>query len=140
MSVSSYTQGHDTATLRSHQTRSAEKQADYLLRHIKEDDHILDVGCGPGTITCSLAKYVPQRRVAGVDDSPGVLEQARREGQVREVNNVTFEIGSAFELPFDDETFDIVHCHALLVHLSESSRCSEGSGESLQDRRIHSRP
>ena len=120
MAVTSYIQGHDAATLRSHQSRNAESQADYLLPYIKADSHILDVGCGPGTITCGLAKYAPQGKVLGVDYSEEVVEKARKEARERGVENVSFQAGSAHELPFEDESFDVVHCHAVLVHLPDA--------------------
>ena len=122
MANTSYIQGHDASTLKSHQTRSAEVQADYLLPHIKPESHILDVGCGPGTITCGFAKYASKGKVVGVDFSDKVLQQARSEAESRGIpeERISFQAASAFELPFPDESFDIVHCHALLVHLPKA--------------------
>lgn len=121
MSVTTYTQGHDASTLQSHQSRSAEKQADYLLPHIKPTSHILDVGCGPGTITCDFAKHTPDGSVIGVDYSSEVIEKAQAEATSRGCGeNVSFQVATAHKLPFQDESFDIVHCHAVLVHLPDA--------------------
>lgn len=117
MSVTSYVQGHDAATVKSHQSRSAEKQADYLVPHIQATSHVLDVGCGPGTITCDFARYASQGTVIGLDFSEKVIEQARSEADSRGSKNVSFQIGTAHSIPFEDNSFDIVHCHAVLVHL-----------------------
>ena len=122
MSVTTYTQGHDASTLQSHQSRSAEKQADYLLPHIKPTSHVLDVGCGPGTITCDFSKYTLQGSVVGVDYSSEVIEKAQAEATSRGCEkNVTFQVAAAHNLPFPDETFDIVHCHPVLVPLPDAT-------------------
>lgn len=115
--ASSYIQGHDAATLQSHQSRTAAEQADYLLPHIRSNSHILDVGCGPGSITCDFADLAMHGRVVGVDSSSEVIEQAKKEAMRRSMTKVTFEVAGAHKLPYPDESFDIVHCHALLVHL-----------------------
>lgn len=112
-----YNHGNDAATLRSHSSRTAEAQADYLLPYIKPKAHILDVGCGPGTITCGLANYAPEGKITGIDSSLEVIEKAKSEA--KDVSNVTFQVGQAHSLPFEDETFDIVHCHAVLVHIPD---------------------
>ena len=48
----------------------------YLLEHLRPTDHVLDVGCGPGTITQGLAARVPQGRVVGVDAAEAVIAAA----------------------------------------------------------------
>ncbi|KAK4501515.1 hypothetical protein PRZ48_007324 [Zasmidium cellare] len=119
MNGSAYMQGHDASTLASHRTRSAEKQADYLLPRITATSRILDVGCGPGTITCDFAKLASQGEVIGVDYSETAVGSAQAEAEERGITNVKFRTGTAHKLPFDDETFDIVHCHAVLVHIPD---------------------
>jgi cyclopropane fatty-acyl-phospholipid synthase-like methyltransferase len=46
-----YTHGHHESVLRSHRWRTAENSAGYLLPHLAPGMNLLDVGCGPGTIT-----------------------------------------------------------------------------------------
>lgn len=119
--VTSYIQGHDANTLASHKSRSAAAQADYLIPHVQSTDRILDVGCGPGTITCDFASLASKGHVIGVDYSDHVIEQARSEAKTRGLANVDFQTGTAHELPFNDDTFDVVHCHAVLVHLPRAA-------------------
>ncbi|KAF2170862.1 hypothetical protein M409DRAFT_63900 [Zasmidium cellare ATCC 36951] len=119
MNGSAYMQGHGESVLASHRTRSAEKQADYLLPKITATSRILDVGCGPGTITCDFARIASQGQVFGVDYSEAALGSAQNEARDRSITNITFQTGTAHSLPFDDETFDIVHCHAVLVHIPD---------------------
>ncbi len=80
---------------------------------------VLDVGCGPGTITVGLAETVAPGRVVGLDLEPSVLAQARAHAAAHSTANVAFEAGSATTLPFPDGTFDAVFAHTLLEHLRD---------------------
>lgn len=71
--------------------------------------------------------YASQGKVVGVDFSDKVIEQARKEAEGTEVNIVSFQVASAHSIPFPDESFDIVHCHALLAHFAK--RCQRGRGD-----------
>ncbi|KAJ9144263.1 UbiE/COQ5 methyltransferase [Pleurostoma richardsiae] len=118
-----YTHGHHESVLRSHTWRTAENSAAYLLPQLQQlgpDACILDVGCGPGTITIDLARRVPGGRVVGVDLSAPVLEQARAAAQAAGVTNVEFVAGDANALTdFADGSFDVVHCHQVLQHVRD---------------------
>ena len=120
----SYTHGHHASVLRSHRWRTAANSAGYLVPHLEQGMSILDVGCGPGTLTIDLARVVAPGKVVGVDASEDVLEQAREElsqaGQDQDaVTNVTFDQANAYSLPFADHSFDVVHAHQVLQHLSD---------------------
>ena len=80
---------------------------------------MLDVGCGPGTITVDLAARVPDGQVTGIDAADGVLDTARQEAQRRGQENVRFEPGNVYQLGYPDGTFDVVHAHQVLQHLSD---------------------
>lgn len=110
-----YTHGHQEAVLRSHRWRTAANSAGYLLPHLRPGCDLLDVGCGPGTITRELASAVAPGRVVGVDREPSVLEEARRTSG----GPVEFQIGDVYRLDFEDASFDVVHAHQLLQHLSD---------------------
>lgn len=75
--------------------RTAKDFAAYLLPHLKPDSHILDVGCGPGSITHGFSPLVPLGKVVGVDVSPGIVAQAATKYQEP---NLSFEVGDAYEL------------------------------------------
>src|SRR2546428_13555257 len=72
-----YTHGHHSAVLRSHRSRTAENSAAYLLSRLEPGMSLLDVGCGPGTITADLAAIVAPGRVVAIDASAGGLAGAR---------------------------------------------------------------
>ncbi|KJZ79987.1 hypothetical protein HIM_00701 [Hirsutella minnesotensis 3608] len=117
--TATYTHGHHASVLRSHTWRTALNSAAYLLPHIKPHMTILDIGCGPGTISVDLAGYVPQGRVVGLERAGSVLEQARALAQENGVTNIEFVEGDANALDYPDETFDIVVCHQVLQHVRD---------------------
>src|ERR1700710_493587 len=86
-----YTHGHHDSVLRSHRWRTAENSAAYLLPHLRSGMTLLDVGCGPGTLTCDLADRVGPGRVLAVDVAEDVVEEARATAAERGTDNVTFE-------------------------------------------------
>jgi len=114
-----YLHGHHDSVLRSHRWRTAENSAGYLLARLPTDARVLDVGCGPGTITVGLAARVPGGAVVGIDAAAGVLALARQEADRQGQRNVRFQVGDAYHLAFDDAAFDVVHAHQVLQHLSD---------------------
>jgi ubiquinone/menaquinone biosynthesis C-methylase UbiE len=114
-----YTHGHHDSVLRSHRWRTAENSAAYLLDHLRPGMEVLDVGCGPGTITIDLARLVAPGRAVGIERAEGVLDEARAAASVAGVSNVAFEVGDAYALGYDDGSFDVVHAHQVLQHLTD---------------------
>ncbi|KAI0157272.1 ubiE/COQ5 methyltransferase [Xylariaceae sp. FL1272] len=114
-----YTHGHHASVLRSHGRRTAANSSAYLLPHIKPTDRILDIGCGPGSITVDYAALVPQGSVLGIDTVASVLSSAKELAESRGLGNVTFQVHDANELPFGDGEFDVVVCHQVLQHVKE---------------------
>ena len=114
-----YLHGHHDSVLRSHRWRTVENSAAYLLPWLTPAADVLDVGCGPGTITVGLAGQVPAGRVVGIDAAAEALADASAEAARRNQRNVTFEAGDAGHLRFDDAAFDIVHAHQVLQHLAD---------------------
>ena len=114
-----YLHGHHDSVLRSHRRRSVENSAAYLLAQLAPDARVLDVGCGPGTITVGLAARVPDGHVVGLDAAPAVLDEARALPGATERGNLRFEVGDVYELGFGDESFDVVHAHQVLQHLAD---------------------
>ncbi|OBT81579.1 hypothetical protein VE02_09934 [Pseudogymnoascus sp. 03VT05] len=80
---------------------------------------VLDIRCGPGSITIDLARLVSQGHVTGVEYVPDPLEEARVLAAAKGVTNVSFEIGDIHSLPFEDDAFDVVHSHQVLQHISD---------------------
>ena len=114
-----YTHGHHESVLRSHRWRTAENSAAYLLPALVPGTSLLDVGCGPGTITIDLAARVLPGAAVGIDRSEQVIDAAREAAVVAGSANVTFEVGDVYALPYADGTFDVVHAHQVLQHLTD---------------------
>ena len=112
-----YTHGHHESVLRSHRWRTAENSAAYLLPRLTPDAQILDIGCGPGTITADLADRVPQGHVTGIDAAPDIIEQAR--GLTPGRGNLDFAVGDVYALGHPAGAFDVVHAHQVLQHLGD---------------------
>jgi len=115
----SYTHGHHDSVLRSHRWRTAANSAAYLVPLLAEGMSLLDIGCGPGTLTVDLARHVAPGNVIGVDAAEQVLQDARAHAKEEGVANVEFQHANAYKLPFDDDSFDVVHAHQVLQHLSD---------------------
>jgi ubiquinone/menaquinone biosynthesis C-methylase UbiE len=117
-----YTHGHHESVLRSHTWRTAANSAAYLLGSLEPHMRILDIGCGPGTITADLAALVPDGHVTGVDREPAVLERARAAAAERGVANVDFAVADVHALDYPDDTFCVVHAHQVLQHVGDPVR------------------
>jgi SAM-dependent methyltransferase len=113
----SYTHGHHETVLRSHRTRTAANSAAYLLPQLSDDLTLLDVGCGPGTITVDLATRV--NRVTAIEPVGDALDLARAEASARGATNIDFAVEDVHALSFDDDTFDVVHAHQVLQHVAD---------------------
>lgn len=114
-----YTHGHHPSVLRSHTWRTAVNSAAYLLGSLQEGQDLLDVGCGPGTITLDLAELVAPGRVVGVDASAEVVGHADELRRSRAVPNAEFRVDDVYDLGFPDASFDVVHAHQVLQHLTD---------------------
>ncbi|EAP99047.1 hypothetical protein JNB_02725 [Janibacter sp. HTCC2649] len=117
-----YTHGHERATLASHGKRTAENSCGYLLPVLEAGMRVLDVGCGPGTITLDLAAIVAPGEVVGIEPVEDPLDVAREAATRRGDTTTRFELADVYALPHDDDSFDVVHAHQVLQHLTDPVR------------------
>ncbi|TFD19740.1 class I SAM-dependent methyltransferase [Cryobacterium sp. TMT2-23] len=113
-----YTHGHHESVLRSHTWRTVANSAAYLVPHLSPGRSLLDVGCGPGTVTVDLARRLYPGQVTGIDASEQIVRHAAGLAFDEGVRNASFHVGDACALDFPDESFDIVHAHQVLQHLA----------------------
>lgn len=111
-----YTHGHHESVLKSHTWRTIANSAAYLAESLEPGLSLLDVGCGPGTITVEFADRLAPGRVVGLDASAEVIGKASADFTR---DNLSFVTGDAYALPFDDDSFDIVHAHQTLQHVAD---------------------
>lgn len=116
---SHYTHGHSQAVLASHGKRTAANSAGYLLPYLKPGMDVLDVGFGPGTITLDLAEAVAPGRVTGIENAAAPVAAARQAALARADWRTQFVPGDVMDLAFEDDSFDVVHAHQVLQHLSD---------------------
>ena len=109
-----YTHGHHESVLRAHRWRTVENSAGYVIRHLHAGVRLLDVGCGPGTITADFAGRVAPGVVLGIDASAEIVAQAQRDHP-----GVSFAFGDVYRIDVPDASFDIVHAHQVLQHLAD---------------------
>ncbi|QIY56368.1 methyltransferase domain-containing protein [Streptomyces sp. RPA4-5] len=117
--MATYTHGHYESVLRSHRWRTAQNSAAYLLGHLRPGARLLDVGCGPGTITADLAELVAPGRVTAVEAAAGVVESAAQVAAERGLENIEFGTADVHALEFADDAFDVVHAHQVLQHVAD---------------------
>jgi SAM-dependent methyltransferase len=114
-----YTHGHHESVLRSHRWRTAENSAGYLVPYLKPGLRLLDIGCGPGTITVDLAKLIAPGETVGLDREERPLVAARATAAEQDVRNVGFAVGDIYQIDFPRASFDVVHAHQVLQHLTD---------------------
>ncbi len=114
-----YTHGHHEAVLRSHRWRTAGNSAAYLLPHLRSGLDLLDVGCGPGTLTVDLASRVAPGRVLGVDTAADAVAAAQDHARDAGVTDISFATGDFRSMGLAPGSFDVVHAHQVLQHLRE---------------------
>lgn len=118
-SRATHTHGHHESVLRSHRRRTVENSAGYLLPQLRPGLSVLDVGCGPGTITVDIAARVAPGRVTAVETTREALDLARAEVRAHNLSNVSFAMSDVHALGFPDDAFDIVHAHQMLQHVGD---------------------
>ena len=100
---------------------------------LSPDDVVLDVACGAGHVSEQLAPHV--RQVVGIDLTLELLEVGAQRLHDAGIRNVLLQRGDAADLPFVDESFDVVVCRVSLHHfddiaasLSEMARVCRAGG------------
>lgn len=118
MTPAVYTPGHSAAVTAFMARRRAETHAAFVLPLLRPGDRVLDLGCGPGTITAGLAARVAPGSVLGVDMNAAQIEAARALARERGLPNATFEIVRAEFAEWPEAAFDLVFAHAVFEHVA----------------------
>jgi ubiquinone/menaquinone biosynthesis C-methylase UbiE len=93
----------------------------YKSRLIEQADiqpghHVLDLGCGTGTLAIMAKQAQPEAEVVGLDADPVMLKVARLKS-ARQASEVKFDQGMTYDLPYPDATFDRVLTSIMIHHL-----------------------
>ena len=84
--------------------------------HLKENLNILELGCGPGHFTNMIKKHFPSCNVTGVDLDENHIKFANNMAKTLNLD-VTYLVGDANNLPFENNQFDLIFSHTLVEHL-----------------------
>lgn len=110
-----YFLGHNKEVVQSYLTRKPQTYAPYILPYLKPSTSLLDIGCGPGSMTSGFASFCPEGRVVGIDIDKASIESAR----TMFGSTASFEVANVHNLPFADDSFDVVNCHQFLQHIDD---------------------
>lgn len=121
-----YLSSYQPSTTVHHEWRTASNSAAHLLPTLEEKARqnpsltLLDVGAGSGTITASLAPYMPQGKIIATDISNDILQRAKQHAEEVGVGEmVETQEGNVYALPFMNGDFDVVHASMVLAHLDD---------------------
>ena len=114
-----YTHGHQPAAVNQHAKRTAESCAQFVRSVVEPGSQILDVGCGPASITVGLAKWAAAGSVTAIDVGEEILQTAQKVVEDSGCLNVSLEEASVYELPYPDSSFDLTYAHQVLQHLAD---------------------
>lgn len=101
--------------------RTADRQAAFVRPHLRSGMTLLDLGCGPGTITIGLADAVAPGRVVGLDHDPQHVRAARTAAEAAGIDNGRYLLGDALSLPFGPASVDGAFENNVFVHLADSA-------------------
>lgn len=117
-----YTMGYGSSATAIMGQRTAESHAAFLLPYLKSGMKLLDCGCGPGTITLGLANAVAPGEAIGTEIEESQVAIARENASLQNIANVTFKVGSIYDLPFESDSFDAVFISAILGNLKDVAK------------------
>jgi ubiquinone/menaquinone biosynthesis C-methylase UbiE len=98
--------------------RTIDNHGEFIKPYLQKGSKVLDCGCGPGSITLGIAKLIAPGQVIGIDISDEQIKLAQHNAKKQNIGNAIFQQPNVFELPFADNTFDLVFEHAMLNHLA----------------------
>lgn len=91
---------------------------------LREGMRVADFGCGVGVVTRTLADVVgPDGFVTGIDVNAEQVEEAAALCAAHGFDNVDFVEASAVDTGLFSESFDLVYCRFLLLHLTDPEAC-----------------
>src|SRR5262249_32334540 len=99
------------------QNMSGERPKRHEVIGVRPDDELLDIACGPGSLTLELAPHVA--KATGLDITPAMLDQARAAQARSGATTVDWIEGDAAHIPFPDGAFSLVTSSAAFHHFEE---------------------
>ena len=88
---------------------------------VQNGERVLDLACGTGTLALEVLERAPGARVTGVDADPEILARARGKAE-KAGAELAFDEGMSTELPFADETFEVLLSTLFFHHLNDEAK------------------
>jgi ubiquinone/menaquinone biosynthesis C-methylase UbiE len=88
------------------------------LLGLRDEMKIVDIGCGPGTLTRKLSKWLGERsNIIGIDRDTKFINYAREKAQEQRLSNINYYEGNALNLPMEDNSVDACISHTVIEHV-----------------------
>ncbi|MEC7803954.1 MAG: methyltransferase domain-containing protein [Pseudomonadota bacterium] len=120
-----YILGYGDSALAWMKSRTVDHHGAFLLPYLEPGMSLLDCGCGPGSLTLGFAAKLAPGSVVGIDCEPEQFAAAADYAAEQGMTKLRFESGDIYALPFDDASFDVVFCSAVLGSVHEPRRVVE---------------
>ena len=96
---------------------------------IKSRMKILEIGCGSGAFTTFIARVVGSNgKVYALDIQSGMLEQLKNKlskPENKDINNIVLKLASAYDLPFSDNSLDLVYMVSVFQEIPDTTKALE---------------
>jgi len=107
-----------------------------LVKYVKPDMFVLDLGCGSGELTNELADRC--KKIIGIDIDARYIKTAKQDKKSKKLTNIFFKISDARKLPFKKNTFDLIYSSrgplsASAKFLGEASRVLKTGGFFIEE-------
>ncbi len=106
----------DVLEMRAADDRQREMLESYLSEiEFPANSRVVEIGCGTGGVTRTLANWPNVAEALGVDPSEIFISKAKELGDG--VSNLSFEVGDGRSLPLKDQSFDVAIVHTTMCHV-----------------------
>ena len=122
MSKETYTLGYGEGSMEWMTDRTADGHGAFLLPYLKTGMRFLDCGCGPGTLTIGFAQHVAPGETIGIDREIGQTKPVAAAAASEGIENLKFEQGDVYQLPYSDASFDVAFASAVLGSVSNAEQ------------------
>lgn len=90
---------------------------------LNQSANVLELGCGPGYYSAKVAQKIPSGKLTLVDIQQEMLDMAKRRMDLFDISNINYVLADALELPFENDSFDVIFMIAMLGEVPNREKC-----------------